>query len=224
QRGRGADAQDRTHDGGRSVAPRSTRGPSLLLFLLLVVVLQVVVVVVVEVVVLVEILVLEVVDVLVLVLVLVLFTRVDEPREPLLHAAPPARNPRDLGDCLTSHLRGSVHGATPLAFHLEAEGVEHGERVRVALAGRGEVALHEDGVRGEEGEALRRAERALAPARGPDLGARVGEPEERQRAQTIGRRRRGPRAERGALDRVEEVDRQRGDRERAELARHLDQV
>src|SRR5206468_1806024 len=80
----------------------------------------------------------------------------------------------------------------PLAFHLEAERADHGARVRVALARCGEVALHEDGVGGEEGQALRRTERALAPARGPDLGARVGQPEERQRAQTTGRPRRGP--------------------------------
>src|SRR5207249_4383449 len=51
----------------------------------------------------------------------------------------------NLGDCLTSHLPSSVHGAAPLAFHLEAERADHGARVRVALAGCGEVALHDDG-------------------------------------------------------------------------------
>src|SRR5204862_5961069 len=138
QRDRGADAQDRAHDGGGGVARSRYRGPvqcsgasrpadkhprgirrapqtpsagsaplgaSLLLpFLLFVVVVVVVVpiiVIVVEivVVVLVEVVVLEVVDVLVFVLLfLVLFTRVDEPREQILHASPPAQDaPREPG-------------------------------------------------------------------------------------------------------------------------------
>src|SRR5439155_25202705 len=76
-----------------------------LLFVVVVVVVVPIIVIVVEVlvVVLVEVVVLEVVGVLVfllllLLLLLVLFTRVDEPREQILHASPPAQDaPREPG-------------------------------------------------------------------------------------------------------------------------------
>jgi hypothetical protein len=79
------------------------------------------------------------------------------------------------------------------------------------LAWGGEIALHKDGVGGEQREPLRGAERTLTAAGGADLGARVGEPEERQGAQAVTGRGHWTVLEGRAVDRVQEVDGQRLD-------------
>src|SRR5262249_14391771 len=105
------------------------------------------------------------------------------------------------GDATRSRSPGRV-------LDLEPEGLDHGRGVAVRLSGRGEIAVDEDGVRRQQRQPLRAPQAALAPAGSTNLGARVGEPEQRQRAQATPGVRRLPLAEGRPVDGMEKVDRQ----------------
>ena len=111
-----------------------------------------------------------------------------------------------------------------IAVDLEAGVADHAVGLGDGVAPRREVALDEERVRGPERERREPAQVALAPRGNADLGARIHEPHHGERAQAALGRERAVAADRVALDRDQEVHRDRGHLELAQLEGHLDHV
>src|SRR5712691_400676 len=113
-------------------------------------------------------------------------------------AADPDQVPPVLGQ---GPLLGALHGKAGLGDHLQVAGA--------GLALAGQVVAEEDRVDDVQRERLQAAQVDLAAAGQPDLGVRADEPDHGQDAQAAPRGEGPLAAQRGALERDQEVDRHR---------------